>query len=63
MDTYADSPDVWRARAEEVRAQANNLGDEKSREILLSIAKSYERMAKRAAERIRRDRVTQFTNR
>jgi hypothetical protein len=41
----------WRARAEEARTIAETLADETSREIMLNIAKDYERMARRAEER------------
>jgi hypothetical protein len=52
---YDDEPTVWRKRAEEVRVQAENMTNLKSRRSMLGIAKSYDRMAEHAEDRIRQD--------
>jgi hypothetical protein len=51
MVGLANNVRYWRARAEEARTIAETLADETSREIMLNIAKDYERMARRAEER------------
>jgi len=43
--------DYWRKRAEESRAQANQLHDRVTKALALRIADLYEEMAGRAAER------------
>jgi hypothetical protein len=53
MVGLADNARYWRARAEETRTIAETLEDDPSREIMLGIAKDYERMARRAEERTR----------
>jgi hypothetical protein len=45
--------DHWRERPEKARVQASNIGDEKARRTLLSIAGNYEQLAEQA-ERIRK---------
>jgi DNA-binding ferritin-like protein len=44
---------LWRLRARQARQDAEDLGDCEARRTLRAIAKSYERMADRVAERIR----------
>jgi hypothetical protein len=39
----------WRDRAEEARVHAEQLTDPEARRMMLDIAKSYERLAERAA--------------
>ena len=47
-----DDPAHWRARAEEARTLADQMGhDEKSKQTMLRIVADYERMAKHAEER------------
>jgi CheY-like chemotaxis protein len=55
-ERYADNPDLWRSRAVEARAQAEQMSDPLLRERMLSIAESYEGMAVRAEERLRQRR-------
>lgn len=50
--TYADNPKHWRDRAEEARAQAEQMTDEAARSGMLQIAKSYDEIARHAEERI-----------
>ena len=47
------TPEHWRNRAAEVRALADAMSDQESREKLLRIAQDYERLAIRAEERQR----------
>ena len=49
---YADNPGLWRLRAEEARAQAEQMSNPVLRRKMRSIAESYERMALRAEERL-----------
>ena len=44
------SSEYWRARAEEVRAQAEEMRSGDAQSALLDIAAMYDRMATRAAE-------------
>ena len=46
-------PARWRARAEEFRELAEDISDEQVRQSMLRLAKAYERVAIRAAERSR----------
>jgi hypothetical protein len=39
--------DYWRARAEEMRAQANQMNDAHARQTLLEIAENYDQLAER----------------
>jgi hypothetical protein len=47
-----DDPKHWRIRADEARLMAESSADEVSKQIMLEVADSYERLAKRAAERV-----------
>jgi hypothetical protein len=53
---YDDEPTVWRKRAEEVRVQAEEMKDPECREAMFGIARSYDLMARRARERLVRNR-------
>ncbi len=57
MARYLDDPRVWRDRAEEARAHAEDMRDEESRRIMTSIAESYEKMAERAERRLAQHRA------
>src|SRR5262249_24130985 len=46
-----DDPKHWRGRAEEARTLAKQMNDTASREMMLGIAKDYERLAERAEQR------------
>ena len=48
---FINDPKHWRERAEEARALANQMNDQEARQLMLGIAKDYERLAERAAER------------
>ena len=54
---YADNPGLWRVRAEEARAQADQMSDPVLRRKMLLVAESYERMALRAEERLAEERT------
>jgi hypothetical protein len=47
-----DDPKHWRIRADEARLMADSLADAVSEQIMLEVADGYERLAKRAAERM-----------
>jgi hypothetical protein len=49
------SPEYWRERAEEARAQASQMRDPSARRTLLEIAENYEQLAAQA-ESIRKTR-------
>jgi hypothetical protein len=51
--THLDNPDFWRARADEARAQADQMRDQDAKQALLGIANVYERLAKDAEVRIK----------
>jgi hypothetical protein len=51
-----DDPAHWRQRAEEARVLAEQMSDAASREMMLGIAKDYERLAERAEQRARDER-------
>ena len=48
-----DNPKYWRGRAEEVRLVAESLEDTQSKQIMLGIARDYERMAELAEQRVK----------
>jgi hypothetical protein len=47
-----NDPEYWRRRAEEARDIAEQMKDMPSKDVMLRIAKDYERLAKRAEERV-----------
>ena len=51
-----DDPKHWRERAEQARALAGQMSDAASKEMMLGIAKDYERLAERAEQRSREER-------
>ena len=51
-----DDPKHWRQRTEQARALAEQMSDAASREMMLGIAKDYERLAERAEQRAREER-------
>ena len=51
-----DDPKHWRQRAEQARALAEQMSDAPSREMMLGIAKDYERLAERAEQRALEER-------
>jgi hypothetical protein len=48
----SDNPDYWRNRAEEARAIGVHTMDAHTKATMLAIAQDYEKLAKRAEERI-----------
>jgi hypothetical protein len=54
MTGLIDNVEYWRGRAEETRTIAESMDDdEASMNIMLGIAKDYDRMAERAEERLK----------
>jgi hypothetical protein len=53
VETHLDNPDFWRARADEARAQAEQMRDRNARQALLGVANVYEKLAKDAEEYIK----------
>ena len=51
-----NDPKPWRERAEEARAVADAMTDEKSRKMMLRIAGDYEELARRAELRLKEAR-------
>jgi hypothetical protein len=51
-----DDPEHWRQRAEQARALAEQMNDTASREMMLGIAKDYERLAEQAEQRAQEKR-------
>ena len=47
-----DDPKFWRVRAKEARFQADQISDPASKRAMLSIADTYDRMAKRVEARL-----------
>jgi hypothetical protein len=54
MSGLVDNVEYWRGRAEETRTIAESIDDETPKNIMLGIAKDYDRMAERAEERLKR---------
>jgi hypothetical protein len=48
-----DNPKYWRNRAEEARVVAESMEDQRSKEMMLGIARDFERLAARAEERLK----------
>jgi len=48
---FINDPGHWYERAKEMRALAENAGDEESKQAMLRIAKDYDKLGKRALER------------
>jgi hypothetical protein len=51
--TSINDPKHWRERAEEARAHAEQISDAEARKTMLQIAEDYEKLAKRAEQRLR----------
>ena len=54
--SHFDDPEYWRDRAEQVRALADQVSNQKARRSIQQIAAEYELIANRAQERARRGR-------
>jgi hypothetical protein len=52
--SHLDDPEYWRDRAEQVRALADQVSNQKARDVILQIAAEYELLADRARERATR---------
>jgi len=52
-DYSFNDPKHWRERAEEARARAEQMTDRDARQMMLGIAEDYEKLAKRAEERLK----------
>ncbi len=53
MPSFADDPANWRQRADEARAMAEQMTDRDAKQMMLGIAEDYEKLAKRAEERLK----------
>ena len=49
-----ENPTYWHERAEEARTRADLFNGERSRQIMLDIAQSYDQLAERAERRVRK---------
>jgi hypothetical protein len=47
---FIDDPEYWRKRAEEARTIAEQMTDAHTKALMLSVAESYKKIAKWAAE-------------
>lgn len=54
MTSSSDTPEHWRDRAEATRAIAHRLSDTEAKRKMIEMAASYDEMAKRTEERLRR---------
>lgn len=52
MSSLINNPAHWQSRAEETRLLASQLIDPEARATILTIADEYERLARRALERL-----------
>jgi len=50
--SFVNNPDHWRNRAEEARLLAEDMKDETSKQTMRCIADDYERLARRAEQRL-----------
>ena len=55
--SFINDPEHWRARAEEMRRLAEDINDAATKEMMLRIARDYEKLAARAEERSRPPKV------
>jgi hypothetical protein len=51
FSSHIHDPEHWRGRAKEARALADKMNDPISKDMMLQIAKDYERLAERAQAR------------
>ena len=51
MQSTVHDAEYWRRRAEEARAQAEQMSSAEDKRVLLDIAKAYERLAELAANK------------
>jgi hypothetical protein len=54
MVSSLNVPDHWHQRAIEAREQAEKLTDPEAKRLMLEVAETYEKLAKRALDRISR---------
>ena len=54
MVSLVNNVEYWHSRAEEARVLAESLQDENSKQIMLGIARDYERMAELAERRVKK---------
>jgi len=52
MVSLVNNVEYWRSRAEDARVLAESLQEENSKQIMLGIARDYERMAELAEQRV-----------
>jgi len=57
MSSSFNDPEHWRGRAEEMRRLAEDMKDAATKEMMLRIARDYEKLAARAEERSRPPKV------
>jgi hypothetical protein len=51
MGSLLDDVEHWRQRAREARAQAEQMTDSHAKQLMLTVADSYDRIAQRASDR------------